>query len=897
MVLSAGARLGAYELVSPLGAGGMGEVWRATDTRLGRDVALKFLPAASGSSLDRLARFEREARLLASLSHPNIATVFGLEEVDGQRLLAMELVPGEELAERLKRGPIPLGEALLIAGQIAGAVEEAHDHGVVHRDLKPGNVKLTPDGKIKVLDFGLAKVWSGDVEAAASSDPAVSESPTLAHPGTMAGVLLGTAAYMSPEQARGKGVDKRADIWSFGVVLYEMLAGKGPFEADTLSDVLVAVLTREPDWQALPAAVPAGVRDLLKRCLERSPKNRLHDIADARIEIQEALEALSKEPAGTTAKRSWGRRFTRAVPWGLCVLALAFGAWGFLRPPPPAPRLRARLAVPLPESARVRFMVGSSVALSPDGSTLVYTGAPNQLFIRPLDSPEAIPIRGSENGHSPFFSPDGKWVGFFGGGSLKKIPAEGGLATALSAAATGYGGSWGRDRTAETIVFAPTPFSGLLHLSPDGGPARALTTLAPGERSHRWPQVLPDGSAVLFTVYRDPGFENSSIAVLSLKTGERRTLVDGGGYGRYVRGNAVAGPDYLVWAQGGELLAAPFDAARLQITGPPVAFQDGVANNPTNASAQFSFSNEGSLAYLPGGEWGKEEEQPLLWVDRKGGNRPIGAARRNFSNPRLSPDGRRLAASIGGAAGRDVWVLDLEHDALTRVTFGGSALLPVWTPDGKRLTYCSDKGDARPNLFWIPADGSGPEERLSTSADGQYPSSWSPDGRTLLFSQLNPVTKGDIWVLSLDDRKSRPFVQTPFDESAAMFSPDGRWVSYQSSESGQDEIYVQPFPGPGGKWQVSTEGGTLAVWARDGRELFYRQGDKVMAVGIRTEPSFAFSKPTSLFAGPYARGFFPDVSRDGQRFVMAPAGEQPAPPTRIELVFGPLRDRIAGLRK
>jgi len=374
------------------------------------------------------------------------------------------------------------------------------------------------------------------------------------------------------------------------------------------------------------------------------------------------------------------------------VLALVLGAWGLPRHPPPAPRLRARLAVPLPESARVRFMVGSSVALSPDGSAPVYTGVPNQLFVRPLDSREAIPIRGSEGGHSPFFSPDGQWIGYFGGGSLKKVPVEGGMATALSAAATGYGASWGHDGNAETIVFAPTPFSGLLRLSPDGGAARTLTTLAPGERSHRWPQVLPRGAAVLFTVYRDPGFENSSIAAVSLETGERRTLVEGGGYGRYVRGGAAAKPDYLVWARGGELLAAPFDPARLRIAGTPAAFQDGVAHNPTNASAQFSFSDGGSFAYVPGGEWGREEDRPVVWVDHKGGARPIGAARRSFGNPRLSPDGRRLATTIGGAAGRDVWVLDLEHDALTRVTFGGNALLPVWTPDGKRLTYCSDGG-------------------------------------------------------------------------------------------------------------------------------------------------------------------------------------------------------------
>ncbi|HSD28480.1 MAG TPA: protein kinase [Vicinamibacteria bacterium] len=896
MVLSAGERLGPYELVSPLGSGGMGEVWRATDTRLQRDVALKFLPGAFGSNLDRLARFEREARLLASLSHPNIAIVYGLEEVDGQRLLAMELVPGEELAERLKKGPVPVGEALVIAEEIAQAVEEAHEHGVVHRDLKPGNVKLTPDGKVKVLDFGLAKVWSEEGEVAAGSDPAVSESPTLAHPGTMAGVLLGTAAYMSPEQARGKAVDKRADIWSFGVVLYEMLAGKGPFEADTMSDVLVAVLTREPDWRALPAATPARIRDLLKRCLQKSPKSRLHDVADARIEIEEALDAFSRAPAGPPRRRAWSERLLQAAPWSLCALALGFGAWGFLRPRPPAPRPRARLAVHLPESARVRFMAGSSVALSRDGSTLVYAGVPSQLFIRPLDSREAIPIRGCEGGHSPFFSPDGRWIGFFGGGSLKKIPVTGGMATVLSTAATGHGASWGRDGAAEMIVFAPTPFSGLMRVSPDGGPPRKLTTLAPGERSHRWPQVLTGGKAVLFTVYREPGFEGASIAALSLETGERRTLVEGGGYGRYVGAEAGSrAPDYLVWTQGGDLIGAPFDPARLQVTGPPVTFQDGVAHNTTNASAQFAFSDDGSFAYVPGGEWGKEEERPLVWVDREGGARPIGAARRGFGNPRLSPDGRRLAATVGGAAGRDVWVLDPEHDALTRVTFSGNALLPVWTPDGKRLTYCSDTGEARPNLFWIPADGSGPEERLSTSEDGQYPSSWSPDGRTLLFSQLNAVTKGDIWALSLDDRRSRPFVVTPFDESAAMFSPDGRWVSYQSSESGQDEVYVQAFPGPGGKWQVSTEGGSLAVWGRDGRELFYRQGDELMVVGVRTGPSIAFSKPTPLFRGSYERGFFPDVSPDGRRFVMVPAGDRPAPPTRIELVLGPLHERIAGL--
>jgi serine/threonine-protein kinase len=399
---------------------------------------------------------------------------------------------------------------------------------------------------------------------------------------------------------------------------------------------------------------------------------------------------------------------------------------------------------------------------------------------------------------------------------------------------------------------------------------------------------------VIFTVYKDAGFENDSIAAYSLKTGERRTLVDGGGYGRYVADDSVSGANgYLVWAQGGELLGAPFDSTRLQVTGPAVVFQDGVANNPNNASAQFSFSDAESLAYVAGGVWGKEVERALVWVNRKGMARPIGAAHRSFGNPRLSPDGRRVAVTIGGAAGRDVWILDAEHDSLTRVTFGSDALLPVWTPDGTRLTYCSDKGEARPNLFWIPADGSGPEERLSSSEYGQYPSSWSPDGQTLLFSELNANTRGDIWVLSLGDRTARPFVRTPFDESAAVFSPDGRWVSYQSNESGRDEIYVQPFPGPGGKWQISTEGGSVAVWARNGRELFYRQGDNLMVVHVKTGSSLAFSKPTLLFEGLYERGFFPDVSPDAREFLMIPADEQVAPPARIELVFGSLHEPIA----
>ncbi|MGI8783712.1 MAG: protein kinase domain-containing protein [Acidobacteriota bacterium] len=872
MTLSAGTRLGPYEVGKLLGAGGMGEVYRATDTKLRRDVALKVLPGEFSRDDERMARLEREAQLLASLNHPHIAAIYGLEESNGVRALAMELVDGPTLGERIAAGPIPVDEALPIARQIAEALEYAHDKGIIHRDLKPANVKITHDGNVKVLDFGLAKALEGDPAAVDAA-----KSPTITFAATQAGVIMGTAAYMSPEQARGKPADRRSDIWAFGCVLYEMLTGRPAFEGETVSDTLAAVLRADIDWRSLPAAAPPSIRQLLRRCLDRDPKRRLQSVAEARIAVQVTEEnpitAANESPA---ARAGWKQILPWAATAVMAVLAASLLFWPPSRGADAQPSFR--LVVALPPNENLRATVKLATAISPDGSRLAYVatrGGQVQLFIRPLDQFEAAPIEGTEGASNPFFSPDGQWVGYFAQGKLKKIPISGGAPVEICRGTEDErGASWGTDNV---IIFTPTtrPDKGLFKVSAAGGAPEMITTPDRGkdEGNHRWPEVLPGGKWVLFTI-ESPGrssFDEARIGLLSLETGERRVLIEGGSNARY------SSTGHILYGRTGRIFGAPFDLDRLQVTGPSVPILEGVRTLPTTGAAHFSLSRSGSLVYVPDTAGGGI--QSLRWVDRQGSSTPIAAPRRSYISTSLSPDGGQLALTIG-AADSDIWLYDLRRGILTRLTFEiGDDFMPCWTPDGKRVTYSSEKNGPA-NLFWRPIDGSAPEERLLESRYDQYPGSWSRDGRLLAYEEEHPDTQKDIWVLPRDgDRKPRPFLRTPFDEEAPRFSPDGRWIAYTSTESGHGEVYVQAFPGPGGKRQITTGGGQGPVWGPNGKELFYLNPEnRLMVVSVETHLSFTISVPRQISPMPTALGTrygrVYDITPDGRRFVVVKEDEE-----------------------
>jgi Tol biopolymer transport system component len=894
MTIAAGTRLGSYEVVAQIGAGGMGEVYRARDTKLGRDVAIKVLPVNFVNDPERLSRFQREARMLAALNHANIATIYGLEQYDGGTCLVMELVSGETLAERVKAGPLGIEEALKIAVQIAEALEAAHEKSIIHRDLKPANVKVTPEGKVKVLDFGLAKAYAGDTEA---FDPA--NSPTISAAATMHGAILGTAAYMSPEQARGKSVDKRTDIWAFGCVLYELLNGKQAFAGEDITEILAAVVKTEPDWNRLPPTTPAAVRMLLKRCLQKDRNLRLRDAGDARIEIHEALSAPPSLGANIAAPAKGIRALRRrTLTLGVGILLLvavvaSLASWTLKPAPALAPQPVTRTVINLPPGQQLAGLdSGPSLAISSDGTRLAYVarqGGTQQLYVRAMDSLEAKAIPGTEGAVNPFFSPDGQWLGFFANRKLMKVSLNGGASLALANAPFDGGADWGSQGT---IVFSPSNASAIQQMSDAGGALQPLTRLGKGDGSHRWPDFLPGSKAVLFTSGAAGAlFGNAQVGVQSVGRDQPQHLIQGGVNPRY------APTGHLVYAQGGILMAVPFDLPQLKVmgTGAPVA--DGVMQSPTNGHAQYSFSATGSLVYVPGGV--QATKLRLVWVSRNGTEQPLAAPANSYLNPRVSPDGRRVAVGIASQESQ-VWQYDLSRETLTRFTFGGTVNgYPSWTPDGKRIAFISNK-EGPLNIFWQLADGSGGLERLTTSDDVQTPNSWSPDGKLLAFNEITPTTGIDVWVLQLSDRKAQPILQTPFNESVPAFSPDGRWLAYISDESGRYEVYVQPYPGPGGKWQISTEGGTEPVWNTNGRELFYRSGDKMMAVDITTQPGFAAGKPRMLFEGQYQPTpvTFPnyDVAPDGQRFLMLkPVDQAQAAPTQINVVlnwFEELKRRV-----
>jgi eukaryotic-like serine/threonine-protein kinase len=894
LALSPGTRLGFYEITAQIGEGGMGQVYRATDTKLKRQVAIKILSSTLAVDADQLARFQREAEVLASLNHPNIGGIYGLEETNGVMAIVLELVEGEDLAQRIARGAIPLDDALPIARQIAEAVAAAHEHGIIHRDLKPANVKVRDDGTVKVLDFGLAKALPPP-----GVSSGVSQSPTITTPAmTKAGVILGTAAYMAPEQAKGKPADKRSDVWAFGCVLYEMLAGKRAFEGDDVSDTLAAILRGDPDWTALPADVPLPIRTLLVGCLAKDRRHRVADLSAALFVIHHQSELASPRQAMASAQRV--PLWRKAIPVAaVAIVALAAGYAGWLLKRA-APRAVTRLTVPLGEGeAFTPPGPAASLALTPDATRLAYT-ANARLYVRALDQLDAaliagVEARGLSSARAPFFSPDGRWLGFWESGHLKKVSVSGAAPVTLCAlAAPPFGATWTADNT---ILFGNGP-DGIWQVSGDGGNPERIIAVEAGQRAHG-PQVLPDGRTVLFTLARTASWDDAQIVVQSLDNGTRQILLTGGTDARYLP------TGHLVYALRGSLLAVPFDVTSLSIKGTAVPLVEGVWRPAAalNPAAQFAVSSDGTLAYVPT-PTATAAVRTLVWVDRQGREEAIPAQPQVYRYPRIAPDGTRLAVEIEDhGENRDIWIWDFERATWTRITSDPSVdSEPAWTPDGQGLIFSSWRTGLI-TLFRQAANGTGTAERVrELSRQNVATPAMSPDGKHVVV-RGSAGESADLMILDLDGESAaeqpssgiappRKLIQTPFEEYNAAFSPDGRWLAYQADTSGSFEVYVRPFPDVNSNlWLVSTAGGTEPVWARDGRELFYRSPrGAVMRVPISAGTSLKAGPPTRLFETPSyvfeARGQRSyDVAPDGKRFVMLkntdPSGPRATPPRII----------------
>ena len=890
MALTSGTRLGPYEILAPLGAGGMGEVYRARDTRLDRIVAVKILPSHLSDNSTSRQRFEQEAKAVSSLNHPHICILHDVGHQDGTDFLVMEYLEGDTLAKQLERGPLPFAQVLKYGVEIADALDKAHRQGIIHRDLKPGNIMLTKSGA-KLLDFGLAKA-----AVPLTTGATLTAAATRTTPVTQQGTIVGTFQYMSPEQIEGKELDGRSDIFSFGAVLYEMVTGQRAFQGKSQLSVASAILEKEPTpISTVQPLTPPALDRAIRRCLAKDPEDRWQTVRDLLLELKWIAEGGSQvavAPLGTA--KTIGARWRRTLLWGLVSLLLAavtgFAIWN-LKPSPPQPV--SRTVITLPPGQRLAALDQPAVALSPDGTRLAYVAiqgsAQQQLYLRAMDSLDARAIPGTAGATAPFFSPDGQWLGFFAGNKLKKVPVSGGAVLTLGETTFSGGASWGGQGM---IAFAPSWASVLQLMSDAGGTPQRLTRLEKGEFSHRWPELLPGGKAVLFASTESSfNWASANVAVEMVGTDKRRNLIQSATNPRY------ASSGHLVYAQEGGLTAVPFNHQKLAVMGAAVPVVEGVLQSRASGAAQYSFSATGSLVYVSGGI--EEDNQKLVWVTRNGTELLSAFPTHSYIFPRLSPDGVRVAVGIAEREAQ-VWLHDLSRETLTRLTFEGNRNLnSIWAPDGKRIAYVSNK-DGPGNIYWQRADGSGGMERLTSSEYTQVPMSWSPDGQLLAFMENNPTTGYDIWVLRLSDHKAQPFLRTPFNESVPRFSPDGRWLTYISNESGRYEIYVRPYPGPGGKLQISTEGGTEPTWNPNGSELFYRSGNKMMAVAITTRPSFTASKPRVLFEGRYepSPATTPnyDISLDGQRFLMLKPNQQEASaPTQINVVlnwFEELKRRV-----
>jgi serine/threonine-protein kinase len=852
MALNIGTKLGSHEITALLGKGGMGEVYRARDLKLKREVAIKILPEEFSRDADRVSRFQREAEVLASLNHPNIAAIHDLDEDSGTRYLVLELVEGDTLADRIARSAIPVEEALTIAIQICEALEAAHEKGIIHRDLKPANVKLTPDGKVKVLDFGLAKALDGT-----PANGTLSNSPTMLS-GTMGGMILGTAAYMSPEQAKGRSADKRSDVWAFGCMLYEMLAGKSAFEGEDVSDTLAAVLRAEPDWSALPANLPTSIVSLIKRCLERDMRRRVGDIAVVRFVLDEPAPSQNATPIDAERKQSSTlRRAIGVVALLVMGAALASGAWWMLRPAPARPVV-TRFTMALPDGQRLTSLGRQVLALSPGGIQLVYS-ANQRLYLRSLSELQPREIPGTASSvfvAFPAFSPDGHSVAFAysspSGIEIRKIDINGGAAVPVCQldAGTLNNGLLGMSWSSNGILFGH-PDKGIMRVSENGGQPEILIPLKPGEAAHG-PQMLPDGRTLLFTyvaggVIADR-WDRAQIVVQSLQTGERKTIVQIGSDGRYVP------TGHIVYAVSGVLYAVPFDAKRLQTTGSPVRVVEGVVRGLgpfAGAQAVYTVSDGGSLAYIPGPASISTAQHEVTVLDRDGAASALKLPPGPYEYPRVSPDGNKIAIGSDNGTEAIVWVYDLSQTSTPlKLTFGARNRFPIWSHDSKRVSFQSDReGDG--GIFQQLADGTSSVERVTKADQGttHIPNSWSPDGHVLLFDVAKDAYS--LWMWSTVDKKMVQFpgVEPSFAPTTAVFSPDGHWVAYSTREKGRSRntLYVQPFPPTGAKYQVNREDdGHHPVWSRDGKRLFYNPALRLVAVNVTTQPSFSSGLPENV---------------------------------------------------
>jgi serine/threonine protein kinase len=848
-----------YEITAEIGKGGMGEVYQAKDTKLGRDVAIKVLPEEFALDTDRVARFQREAKLLASLNHPNIAAIYGLEESEGTHFLVMELIEGDTLRDRIKSGPIPVEEALKLALQMAEALEAAHEKGVIHRDLKPANIKVTPDGKVKILDFGLAKAYVGDQENMSPMD-----SPTISAAATQQGVILGTAAYMSPEQARGKPVDKRADIWAFGCVLFEMLTGQAAFQGEDVTEVLAAVVKSEVNLDLLPDNIHPRVRELLSRSLLKDQKKRYGGIGEAQYEIEQVLSDPSGVLVQPVTQVKPKKKLRVGIPWvaAITILGITFAGVAVWYLKPSTPTQVMRFDYELPQDQQFSSLEYPSIAISPNGKHIVYS-TPEGLCLRSTDELTAKLIAGTEGSTSqPFFSPDGKWIGYFSVGDvkMKKIDINGGAPVTLCDKAP-YGANWATD---STIIFGQLS-GNIMRISSSGGVPESLAEMK--NMVVLFPQMLPDEKTVMFTT-----MPPRRIIVQSLESGEQKELFAGYG-GRYIStGHIVYGLE-----NNNNLFAVPFDLNKLEVTGGAVPIVEGAIS-----PLQCAFSDSGTLVYIPGGVSGVQSNRyTLVWVDRSGNEETISAPPRDYIHPRISPDGNSVAFSLGTGENRDIWIWDFVREIMTRLTINESnENTPLWTPDGQQIVFASDR-EGMDDVYLQRADGTNNVERLvSEPVISIWPQSWSSDGKTLITSDWNAQGGLNIGALLIDGDRERTFLlQEDYAETQPRVSPDGRWMAYVSSESGESHIYIRPFPDLNqGKKQVSASAGKSPLWSPDSRELFYRgigpDAGAVLAVSLESEPTLKLGNPKILFRGSYAMNtnlggvYYWDIHPNGKKFLM-----------------------------
>jgi eukaryotic-like serine/threonine-protein kinase len=874
MQFAAGTRLGQYRIEEHLGMGGMGTVYKATDTTLGREVALKMLHPEMLEDPASVARFEREARTLASLNHQHIGVIYGLEAHDTVRFLALEYVPGPTLAERLRRRALPIREAMLIAQQIAEALEAAHAKGIIHRDLKPANIKLSESGQVKVLDFGLAKSVEQPQTSLSSEITMLTEKLTIA----------GTPAYMSPEQATGKKVDPRADIWAFGCVLYEMVTGKQAFSGATITEILGAVLEREPDWTALPQASPPPLQYLIKRCLRKDPNSRLRDIGDVRIELEDLLTAPAQSDSGG-APAMITRRTAIGVLSGALAGAVGTGVFAIGRYRDAVPRSLTRFAITAPDPGLLVSSFNRRVAISLDGAYIAFNTSASgldQLFLRSLAELEPRRIKDVPSGGAAFFSPDGRWVGFLTTNiaelAIKKLALSGGAPVTICPHNIGpAGAAWADDNTIYWVDEIP---AGLMSIPADGGQPREIAAIdfAAGERLHKFPCALPGGRAVLSTVTtaETPTFDEARIVAFSPRSGLRKVLLEGGTHPRYSSGHLLYGHD-------GKILAVRFDPDRLEVQGQPFTVLEGLQMSRNTGVANFDVSLSGDLIFVAGNCDGGA--RTLVWVDRNGKVEQVPVAAKSYLHPRLSPDDRRLAIEVEGPS-HNLYTYDFDRGVLADITTDGVSHWPVWSPDGKQLSYRSGPM-GRFTLWHVPADRSQAPQQVPATGVSQSAESWSPDGNVIAYTVAGPGIPAKIMIARLDGNAQAQSVDNEkAPEGSPKFSPDGRWLTYCSNESGKPQVYVQAFPGPGAKIQISNDGGTDPVWKRNGGELYYRNGDSMMAVAVTTAPIFVAGRPQQLWKGHYSHGMSTscgppgatssnyDVTADGKRFVMVKDDDQ-----------------------